>query len=39
MHLGSAVPDFSTVWLLREALTVAELIKPLFDTYGAILEK
>lgn len=39
LHLGSAVPDFSTVWLFREALTVAEVIKPLFDTYGSILEK
>jgi len=39
LHLGSTVPDFSTVWLFREALTVAEVIKPLFDTYGAILEK
>jgi transposase, IS5 family len=39
LHLGSVVPDFSTVWLFREALTVAEVIKPLFDTYGAILEK
>ena len=39
LHLGCTVPDFSTVWLFREALTVAEAIKPLFDTYGAILEK
>jgi IS5 family transposase len=39
LHLGSAVPDFSTVWLFREALTKAEAIKPLFDIYGAILEK
>ena len=39
LHLGSAVPDFSTVWLFREALTLAQVIKPLFDTYGAILEK
>ncbi|SRR6266567_1104247 len=39
LHLGQTVPDFSTVWLFREALTVAEVIKPLFDTYGAILEK
>lgn len=39
LHLGHAVPDFSTVWLFREALTVAEAIKPLFDTYGAILEQ
>jgi IS5 family transposase len=39
LHLGHPVPDFSTVWLFREALTVAEVIKPLFNTYGAILEK
>lgn len=39
LQLGSAVPDFSTVWLFREALTVADAIKPLFDTYGAILAK
>ena len=39
LHLGSAVPDFSTVWLFREALTVAEAIKPLFDTYSAMLDK
>ena len=39
LHLGSAVPDFTTVWLFREALTVAGAIKPLFDTYAAILEK
>ena len=39
LHLGSTVPDFSTVWLFREALTVAEAIKPLFDTYAALLEK
>ena len=37
LHLGHAVPDFTTVWLFREALTVAEAIKPLFDTYAAIL--
>ncbi len=30
---------FSTVWLFREALTGAGVIKPLFDTYGAILAK
>lgn len=39
LQLGCAVPDFSTVWLFREALTVAEVVKPLFDTYGAVLEK
>jgi IS5 family transposase len=39
LRLGSAVPDFTTVWGFREALTLAAVIKPLFDTYGAILEK
>jgi len=39
LHLGSTVPDFSTVWLFREALTKAGVIKPLFDTFGSILEK
>lgn len=39
LYLGGSVPDFSTVWLFREALTKAETIKPLFDTFGATLEK
>jgi len=39
LRLGSTVPDFSTVWLFREALTKADVIKPLFDTFGEILEK
>lgn len=39
LRLGTSVPDFSTVWLFREALTKAEVIKPLFDTFGATLEK
>lgn len=39
LQLGSAVPDFTTVWCFREALTLAGVTKPLFDTYGAILEK
>ena len=39
LRLGSTVPDFSTVWLFREALTKADAIKPLFDTFGEILEK
>jgi transposase, IS5 family len=38
LHLGSTVPDFSTVWLFRESLTEAEATKPLFDTYAAMLE-
>ncbi len=39
LRLGSTVPDFSTVWLFREALTKAGVIKSLFDTFGAMLEK
>lgn len=39
LRLGGTVPDFSTVWLFREALTKAEAIKPLFDTFAATLEK
>jgi transposase, IS5 family len=39
LRLGSTVPDFSTVWLFRETLTKADVIKPLFDTFGATLEK
>ena len=39
LRLGSTVPDFSAVWLFREALTKADVIKPLFDTFGATLEK
>ena len=38
MHLGSSVPDFTTVWQFREALTKAEVIKALFDTFGRTLE-
>lgn len=39
LHLGETVPDFSTVWLFREALTTAEAIKPLFEQFTATLEK
>jgi len=39
LGLGSTVPDFSTVWLFREALTKAGIIKPLFDTFNTTLEK
>jgi IS5 family transposase len=38
LHLGSDVPDFSTVWRFREALTRAEAIKPLFDDFTAMLQ-
>ena len=39
LGMGGSVPDFSTVWLFREALTKAGIIKPLFDTFVAILDK
>jgi IS5 family transposase len=38
LRMGSKVPDFTTVWLFRDALTKAEAIKPLFDTFVARLE-
>ena len=39
LHLGSTVPDFSTVWRFREALTQAEAIKPLFESFTLKLEQ
>ena len=39
LHLGQSVPDFSTVWLFREALSMADAIKPLFDHYADLLQK
>lgn len=39
LHLGSTVPDFSTVWRFREALTEAQAIKPLFDCFTHKLEE
>lgn len=39
LHLGSAVPDFTTVWGFREALSVAGAIKPLFDDFNTVLEE
>lgn len=39
LHLGSAVPDYSTVWRFREALTEAGTIKQLFQTFTATLEQ
>jgi transposase, IS5 family len=39
LHLGSAVPDYSTVWRFREALTEAGTIKQLFQTFTATLEE
>lgn len=31
------VPDFTTVWRFRDALSKAEAIKPLFDVFGQML--
>ena len=39
LHLGSTVPDFSTVWRFREALTAGQAIKPLFDRFTLTLEQ
>ena len=39
LRLGQTVPDFSTVWLFREALTAADAVKPLFELYAVILEE
>jgi IS5 family transposase len=38
LHLGSTVPDFTTVWRFREALTQAGIVKALFQTFTATLE-
>lgn len=37
LKMGSAIPDFSTVWRFREALTDADLVKVLFDTFTETL--
>ena len=37
LPLGRAVPDFSIVWLFREALILAEVIKPLIAALEAYL--
>jgi IS5 family transposase len=36
--MGRKDPDFTTVWLFRDAMTKAQAIKPLFDTFVARLE-
>lgn len=38
LKLGSRIPDFSTVWRFREALTNAEAVKGLFDQFTRQLE-
>ena len=37
LELNDRVPDEKTIWLFREELTKAELIKPLFDQFEATL--
>jgi hypothetical protein len=37
--MGSAVPDFTTVWGIREELSKAEAIKLLFDKFNKVLEE
>jgi IS5 family transposase len=39
LSLGDAVPDSKTIWLFREQLTEAGVIKPLFETFEAFLEE
>lgn len=37
LRIGEAIPDYSTVWRFREALTEANAVKPLFEHFGAHL--
>jgi IS5 family transposase len=39
LRLGDGVPDEKTIWLFREQLTEAGLIKRLFDEFDAFLEE
>jgi transposase, IS5 family len=39
LSLGDAVPDEKTIWLFREQLTEAGLIKPLFEQFDTFLEE
>src|ERR1035437_4636434 len=39
LRLGSKIPDFTTVWRFREALTTAEVVKRLFDQFTAQLAR
>ena len=39
LTLGNAVPDAKTIWLFREMLTEAGLIKPLFERFDAFLRQ
>jgi len=37
LHIGEAIPDYSTVWRFREALSEAGAVKPLFERFNAHL--
>ncbi len=39
LRLGSKIPDFTTVWRLREVLTTAGVVKRLFDQFTAELAR
>lgn len=39
LSLGATVPDAKTIWLFREQLTQAELIRVLFERFDAFLRK
>ena len=39
LRLGSKIPDFTTVWRFREALTTAGVVKRLFDQFTAELAR
>src|SRR5512138_1180769 len=39
LSLGEAVPDEKTIWLFREQLTEAQLIKPLFEEFETFLRE
>jgi len=37
LRIGEAIPDYSTVWRFREALSEADAVKPLFERFNAQL--
>jgi transposase, IS5 family len=39
LNLGDTVPDAKTIWLFREQLTEAKIIKKLFDEFDEFLRK
>jgi len=39
LHLGSEVPDYSSVWRFREQLNKTDAARKLFDAFAAKLEK